>query len=192
MEGHPSPRATLNRRRDHNAEQIDDLEVEVEETDSLSSEQQAGIVAAGQAAITGGVNELREKVDGSLQDFRTMADLQRHVADTYAEKKFEEVDEELGLAETLGEDSVAYAAIEGTFTRIVSASVTLIIGIYIFAQISSTMPTPENNQLANATSTVTSTTGSAFTLGAVAVIVLVASVILGLVGGFGGRGRARR
>lgn len=85
------------------------------------------------------------------------------------------------------------AAITGTFNAVVAAAVTLIVGLYVFSQISSTMPTPENTELANATDTVKSTTGDAFTLGAVAVIVLVASLILSMIGGgFGGSGGRRR
>lgn len=85
------------------------------------------------------------------------------------------------------------AAITGTFNAMVAAAVTLIVGIYVFSQIASTMPTPENAALANATDTVKSTTGDAFTLGAVAVIVLVAALILSLIGsGFGGGGGGRR
>lgn len=198
MEGHATPSADLLRRGD-GAEQThelstdaSDLEDELEDANALNAEQRAGIVAAGQAAITNGVSDAREKLEGGVDDVRFAAEMQQKLADLYAEQQWETVDEELGLAETLGEESTAYAAIEGTFTRMVSAAVTLIIGIYVFAQISGTMPKPDNAQLANATSTVKSTTGSAFTLGAVAIIVLVASVILGLVGGFGGRGRSRR
>jgi len=95
----------------------------------------------------------------------------------------------LGVDRT-DEKTQVRASIEGTFTRMVSAAVTLIVGIFVFAEISNSMPTPDNNQLANATDTVESTTGNAFTLGAVAIIVLVASVILALVSGFGnGMGR---
>lgn len=83
------------------------------------------------------------------------------------------------------DDNLVEAAMSGTFLAIVSAAVTLLVGIYVFAEISDTMPTPENAELANATSNVKSTTGSAFQLAAVAIIVLVAGLILSLVGGFG-------
>lgn len=76
------------------------------------------------------------------------------------------------------------AGLEGTFTTLATGAVTLIVAIYIVAQISDVMPTPANADLASATNTTLSTAGSAFTLGAVALIVLVAAVILGLVGGF--------
>jgi len=170
----------------------DDLDTELEDVDDLTAKQRAGLVAKGQTAIVEGVGEVCEKVGDTLTDVRDDAAFVRSSSDVVAQRAWDEVDEELGLAERLGEDSQVYAAIERTFTKVVSASVTLIVGIYVFAQISNTMPTPENESLANATSTVKSTTGQAFTLGAVAVIVLVASVILGLVGGFGGRRGARR
>ncbi|QIB75724.1 hypothetical protein GL213_14440 [Halogeometricum borinquense] len=192
MEVHGTPHAGQVR-RSNNSEQIDDHVLDAEiEAEGLSSEQRAGLVAAGQAAIINGVNDVRERLEGGIEDVRTAAEIQQEMADLYAERRWDEVDAELSIGERLGEDSQVYAAIEATFTRMVSASVTLIVGIYVFAQISSTMPTPSNPELANATSTVKGTTGNAFTLGAVAVIVLVASVILGLVGGFGGRGRGRR
>lgn len=195
--GATAPTTGLGRFNDHDGPDAptDSLETELNDTPGLTAEQRAAIIAGGQQAIVKGVNSARERLTGGFKDLRTTAELQQQIADTYAEKKFDELDEELGLADRLGEDSTAYAAIEGTFVKVVSAAVTLIIGIYVFAQISSTMPTPQNNQLANATSTVKSTTGSAFTLGAVAIIVLVASLILMLVGGFGmgngGRGRGR-
>lgn len=89
--------------------------------------------------------------------------------------------------ETTEETTRVRAAINGTFMAVVSGAVTLLIGIYVFSQISSTMPNPSNSALNKSTNTVLSTTGSAFQLGAVAIIVLVAVLILSLVsGGFGG------
>lgn len=93
-------------------------------------------------------------------------------------------------------DTQVTAAISGTFTGVVSGAVTLIIGIYVFATISSTMPTPSNPAMANASETVKATTGQAFTLAAVAIIVMVAALILALISGFGrgggGRGGGQR
>jgi len=201
MEGHATPHAGLHRRRTGDAQQANDLDVdemlddELEGVDTkgrLTATQHAGLVAAGQAAIVEGVNAARDRLEGGIGDVRNAAEHQRWIADTYAQKKWEQVDGDLGLAEELGEDSKIYAAIEATFTRMVSAAVTLIVGIYVFAQISSTMPTPENSELAQATNTTTATTGNAFTLGAVAILVMVASVILGLIGGFGRTSRGRR
>lgn len=96
------------------------------------------------------------------------------------------------MRETTADATRVEAAITSTFNAVVAAAVTLIVGIYVFSQISDTMPTPENQDLANATETVESTTGDAFTLGAVAVIVLVAALILSLIGSGFGNGGGRR
>jgi|GEM_PF-6559310 uncharacterized membrane protein len=83
------------------------------------------------------------------------------------------------------------AGFEGTFVGIATGAVTLIIAIYVFSQIVDVMPTPTNSDLANSTNTTIKTAGSAFNLGAVALIVLVAAMILALVAGFGWRGREK-
>jgi hypothetical protein len=134
---------------------------------------------------------LRDRLATLHDDVADAAELASYLARGTAHAKWEDVDERLGLDESLGEESGTYAAMEGTFVRVVSSAVTLIIGIYVFAEISGTMPTPENSNLANATDAVLNTTGSAFQLGAVAVIVLVAALILSLVGGFGMNGGRR-
>jgi len=111
-------------------------------------------------------------------------------SDLVARGAWQRADRRLEVGTRLGEDSVAYQALEMTFTRMVSAAVTLIVGIYVFAEIADTMPTPDNTDLANATNTVEGNTGSAFQLGAVAVIVMVAVLILNMIsGGFGTSGR---
>jgi hypothetical protein len=91
--------------------------------------------------------------------------------------------------DTTSESTVVETALAATFNTIVAAAVTLLVGIFVFAEIADVMPEPENNSLANASDTVQGTTGNAFTLGAVAIIVLVATLILGLIGsGFAGGG----
>ena len=172
--------------------EADELEEEFVLDDEATDIEPSALVTVGQEAIFEGVGKFRTEMTGRLRSLRTDVEFIQTSVDLYAQQKWAEVDDELGIGETLGEDSTTYAAIEGTFTRMVSAAVTLIIGIYIFAEISDTMPTPDNSELANASDTVQSTTGSAFTLGAVAIIVLVASVILGLIGGFGAQRRSRR
>lgn len=73
---------------------------------------------------------------------------------------------------------------------VVGGASTLLIGLYLFDEIIGVMPTPEQEGLANATNTTIATTGQAFTLGGVALVVLMASVMLVLIsGGFGGGGR---
>lgn len=142
----------------------------------------------------------RTDTDRSFRETLARKRLERAAGDTKAEllayRKVIEtaIARKTGVGTELDEKSRARAAIEETFLRVVSAAVTLIVGIFVFAQISSTMPQPDNSELSNATNTVESTTGDAFILGAVAVIVLVASLILALIGGFGrqGNGQARR
>ena len=196
MGGTATPRARIDERNDgpaqHNDHILNDTSDDLEDAKGLTAEQRTSLVARGQNAIAEGVGDIRRKVGDQVTDVCDDAAFVRTSAEVVAQEAWNEVDEELGLAETLGEESQVYAAIEGTFTKVVSGAVTLLVGIYIFAQISNTMPTPENPELANSTETVVSTTGSAFTLGATAIIVMVASVILGLVGGFGGRRGGRR
>lgn len=76
-----------------------------------------------------------------------------------------------------------------TTNKAVAAAVTLLVGIYVFWRIEEVMPRPESAELANATNTTIATTAQAFELGAVAIVVLFASLILGLIvtGGIGGR-----
>lgn len=115
----------------------------------------------------------------SLQKYKESASQIRQMATAVAEKKLAE----WGI--TPDSDS---ALVSATFRMIAVGAVTLIIAIYIVAQISDVMPTPGNDELAEATNTTVDTTGSAFTLGAVALIVLVAALILNLIGGIGGNG----
>lgn len=76
--------------------------------------------------------------------------------------------------------------------KVVGAATTLLVGIYIYSQVIGVMPTPESSQMANATNTTIATTSQAFTLGAVALIVLMATVMLALIaGGFSGGGGGR-
>jgi hypothetical protein len=142
------------------------------------------------AVRTGAVRTARDLVDDARFLNAVVGSYARRKGTALAARTAALLDETAGA--TLDEDSTAYAAIEATFTKMVSGAATLIVGIYVFAQISSTMPSPSNTELANATETVKSTTGNAFTLGAVAILVLVAAVILSLIGGFGRSGARAR
>jgi len=72
-----------------------------------------------------------------------------------------------------------------SFNALVTASVTLVVGILIFNQVLSALP--ETSGGINATP-VTSTIESAFTLAPVVLIVLVAALVLAQVAGFRGGG----
>lgn len=156
--------------------------------------------SAGSPNLEGTDTTITDRLSERLSEARTAATARRRdLRDGYENAKFqgwllkEGLSQKAPTMEVTEDDSRIKAGITGTFNMVVAAAVTLIVGIYVFSQISSTMPTPQNAELANATSTVKSTTGNAFTLGAVAVIVLVAALILSLIGsGFGGGGGGMR
>jgi len=68
----------------------------------------------------------------------------------------------------------------GTTLTVVIAAIAMIIGLYVYSEVNSVMPDPGNSDLLNASNTVTSNVGSAFTLLAVGLIVLAAAFILGI------------
>lgn len=81
-------------------------------------------------------------------------------------------------------DLIQWAAV-----KITAAATTLLVGAFILSEIIGVMPTPESDQMANATNQTIATTSNAITLGAVALIVLVASIMLILISdGFSGGG----
>ena len=84
------------------------------------------------------------------------------------------------LAET---PSTAVGRVQQTSTVIAAVviGVVAIVGIYIYDQVYSTMPTPENNDLANSTESVTGGFGSAMEFVPVILIVLMAVVVIGAV-----------
>jgi len=74
-----------------------------------------------------------------------------------------------------------------SFNRMVTAAITLIVGVLVFNQIVDALPRPEdpaNSSLVNLTS-IEGTIESAFTIAPVVLIVLVAGLILAQVTGFG-------
>jgi len=86
----------------------------------------------------------------------------------------------------LEKERSADAGLAGQFNRIVTAAVTLIIGLLVYSEISSSLP-DVGGDLGNATDAVDSNTGTAFTLGAVGLLVAAAVVILRMIqGGMGG------
>lgn len=68
-----------------------------------------------------------------------------------------------------------------TVIAAVVIGVVAIVGIYIYDQVYSTMPTPDNNDLSNSTDSVTSGFGSAMEFVPVILIVLMAVVVIGAV-----------
>jgi len=73
----------------------------------------------------------------------------------------------------------------GTVIAVVTIGIVAIIGILIYSQVNSSLPTPANSELANAQSNVTGGFGDAMQLVPVVLIVLVASLVIGVVQRFG-------
>jgi hypothetical protein len=71
-----------------------------------------------------------------------------------------------------------------SFNRMVTAAVTLIVGILIFNQVETALPDPGPNTTGIDQTPVVSTIESAFQLAPVVLIVLVASLVLAQVAGF--------
>jgi hypothetical protein len=84
------------------------------------------------------------------------------------------------LAET---PTTAVGRVQQTSTVIAAVviGVVAIVGIYIYDQVYSTMPTPENSDLANSTDSVTGGFGAAMEFVPVILIVLMAVVVIGAV-----------
>jgi len=101
----------------------------------------------------------------------------------------------LDLAEEWAEEWVANSAIgrwtpktrmgqraqSGAVLTVVVVGIIIIIGILVYSEIQSALPTPSNNDLSNASNNATSTFGDAMELAPVILIVLIASVVLAVV-----------
>jgi putative copper export protein len=87
-------------------------------------------------------------------------------------------------ADPLADDpDTVVATVRQTSTVIAAVviGVVAIVGIYIYDQVYSTMPTPDNSDLSNSTDSVTSGFGSAMEFVPVILIVLMAVVVIGAV-----------
>jgi len=73
------------------------------------------------------------------------------------------------------------AAQVGTVISVVVLSVVALVGVLVIAQINSALPTIENNQLANSSSAILSGFNGAMELFPVVLLVLVASLVIGIV-----------
>lgn len=79
-------------------------------------------------------------------------------------------------------DSVAHEAAQtGTVLTVVTLGITILIGILIYGQIQSSLPSPGNSDLQNASDNSTSTFADAMELAPVIMLVLLASVVLAVV-----------
>ena len=84
-------------------------------------------------------------------------------------------------AQIPGTGRVARAAQVATVIAAVVIGVVAIVGIYIYDQVYTTMPSPENTELNSSTQSVTSGFGSALEFVPVILIVLMAVVVIGAV-----------
>lgn len=109
--------------------------------------------------------------------------------DLYAEKVGNQLKSKLEQME----DGPLKACIAGVMQLVGVSAVTIVVLIFVISAIFDAMPTPSNANLANTSTTVIETTSSAFNLGTVALIIIVAGAILYYVGRFGqgGTGGAR-
>jgi hypothetical protein len=73
----------------------------------------------------------------------------------------------------------------GTVISVVVIGVVAIIGILIYSQVNNSLPNPSNTELSNAKTNVTGGFGDAMQLVPVVLIVLVASLVIGVVQRFG-------
>lgn len=85
-----------------------------------------------------------------------------------------------------GDTKMSKAAQSGTVLRVVTVGVISIIGILIYSQIQTSLPTPENQQLANSSTNVTDGFADAMNLLPVVFVVLVAALVIAVVQRFRG------
>jgi flagellar biosynthesis protein FlhB len=80
-----------------------------------------------------------------------------------------------------GDGRIARAAQAGTVISVVVIGVIALIGILIFSQIESALPTIDNNELANSSTSVTDGFANAMELVPIVLLVLVAALVIGVV-----------
>ena len=120
--------------------------------------------------------------EGRLED----AEYQRRLAEKVGKRKAQDY-----TIDVDDDANFVTASAAGAFNTLAVAAVTLIVVVFVVGQIDDAMSMDEEAEFYESYETVIGTTGSAFDLAAVALIVLVASVILWYVSGFGGNGGDR-
>lgn len=93
----------------------------------------------------------------------------------------EELGEAVAERHFSGDTRLSRAAQTSTVIAVVVIGVVAIIGILIYAQVQSALPAPQNSDLNNSSNSVTEGFGGAMELVPVVLIVLVASVVIGVV-----------
>jgi len=93
----------------------------------------------------------------------------------------EELGEAVAERHFSGETRVSRAAQTASVIAVVSIGVTSVIGILIYSQVQTALPAPENQNLSDSQDAVTEGFGGAMELVPVVLIVLIASVVIGIV-----------
>lgn len=97
----------------------------------------------------------------------------------------------MDLAESFAEDKVGdklnantrvgKAAQTGTILTVVTIGITILVGTLIYSQVKTSLPSPTNSDLQNASENSTSTFADAMELAPVIMIILLAAVVLAVV-----------
>ena len=124
-------------------------------------------------------------VHNTIKAFGERADAALEAAERAHESWYSKV------SDPVGRETVIRAGISEAFNALAVAAVTLFVCIFVVSMITDSISLEEGDPFYESMGTVETTTGDAFTLAAVALIVLVASIILWLVRGFGGGDMSR-
>lgn len=111
----------------------------------------------------------RSEGTSSLADIPAWMDYLEAKGERKAEEQFD------------GDTRTGRAAQVGTVLTVVTLGLSIIIGILIYSQVQTALPTPSNNDLANASDNATGTFADAMELAPVIMIVLLAAVVLAVV-----------
>lgn len=123
---------------------------------------------AGQA-LTGLPNTATDKASELLEDYSMQADALEMFAESKAEQMFE------------GDTRLSKAGQVGTVLTVVTLGLTIILGILVYSEVKTALPTPSDPELENASTNSTSTFSDAMELAPVIMIVLLAAVVLAVV-----------
>lgn len=107
---------------------------------------------------------------GILKQVGRAMDLAEENGEEYVEENFD-----------FGESRVGKAAQVGTVLTVVTLGITILVGILIYSQVQTSLPSPTNADLQNASDNSTGTFADAMELAPVIMIILLAAVVLAVV-----------
>lgn len=114
-------------------------------------------------------NRTKNRVTDSAEQVGAQMDLAESYAEDYVEGKFDT------------DTRVGRAAQTGTVLTVVTLGITILVGILIYSQIQTSLPSPSNSDLKNASDNSTGTFADAMELAPVIMIILLAAVVLAVV-----------